>query len=338
MQRGERLMPHNGLPRRALLAAAGATLALPALTLPALAQRFPDRPLRLVVGYPPGGSNDVTARILAPRLQELLGQPVIVENRPGANATLGSDHVVRAAPDGTTVLLASSAPLAIMPATSSKVPYDTLRDLQIITGVAATPEVVAVGPSVTARDMREFLAIAQRGQLNIASSGSGGMAHLAIEQLRRDFGQNVVHVPYRGGGPAVVDTLSGNVHAVIVDLSALFGQIRDGKLRALVVTDQVRSALLPDVPSSPEAGVPNMQAVNWIVTAVPKATPGPVVQALHAAFHRIASSDEVKERYRAVGMEPLVHASPEVAQDFMRAEVERWGRIARESGARAEDG
>ncbi|MBX6374286.1 MAG: tripartite tricarboxylate transporter substrate binding protein [Acetobacteraceae bacterium] len=330
-------MSNCALPRRSLLRATGAAtgLALPAVGT--VAQDYPNRPVRIVIGYPPGGSNDVTARILQPRVAELLGQPLVIENRPGANATLAAEHVARSTPDGYTLYLASSSPLVIAPHTSAHVNYDTARDFATITTVAATPSVLAIGPATRARNLQEFLAQARREQVNIASSGSGGLAHLAIEILRREVSQNIAHVPYRGGGPAATDTMAGNVHGVIVDLAAVFGLIRDGKLRGIGVMSEQRSALLPDAPTFTEAGVPSVVAVNWIAVLAPRGTPQPVLARLHGALTQAATAPEIRERFAAVGLEPMTHPSPDAAHAFIRSELERWGSVARASGARAEN-
>ncbi len=324
-------MTHR-LSRRAVLAGATGLLATPAL-----AQDFPTRPVRIIIGYPPGGSNDVTARILQPKLQELLGQPVVIENRPGANATLAAGFVAGSAPDGYTLFLASSSPLVIAPFTSANVPYETGRDFAAVTAVAATPSVLAVGPAMPAQNLADFLAFAKRQPINIASSGAGGLAHLAIEVLRRDVTDNITHVPYRGGGPATTDTMSGNVHGVIVDLAAVFSLVREGKLRALGVMSDRRSALLPDVPTFTEAGLPGVVAVNWVAVLAPARTPDAVLTKLHGALTQVAGSGETRERYANVGLEPLTHASPAAAQDFLRAELARWGGVARATGARADN-
>ncbi len=322
-------------PRRALfaLAAGGAALASPV----ARAQSFPDRPVRIVIGYPPGGSNDVVARILQPSTQALLGVPIVIENRPGANATIGTDYVAHSTPDGYTVLLASSSPLAIAPYTSPRIPYDTGRDFAAVATVAATPSVLAVGPGMRARTLAEFLAAAREGPVNIASSGSGGLAHLAIEVLRRDVSPNITHVPYRGGGPAATDTMAGNVGGVIVDLAAIFGLIREGKLRALGVMSEARSALLPDVPTFTEAGLPGVVAVNWIAVLAPARTPPAVLHRLHGVLTQVATAPETVERFAAVGVEPFTESSPAAAQAFVRGELERWGAVARATGARADE-
>ena len=322
------------LSRRMLLGAA-AGLALPALH--AQAQEYPSRPIRLIIGFPPGGSNDVTARILQARLQELLGQPIVIENRPGANATLAAEYVARSTPDGYTLYLASSSPLVIAPHTSAHVAYNTSNDFAAITTVAATPSVLAVGPGTRARNLQEFLAEARRGPVNVASSGSGGLAHLAIEILRREVSQNITHVPYRGGGPAATDTLSGNVQGVIVDLAAIYGLIREGKLRALAVMSNDRTALLPDVPTFTESGVPGVVAVNWVAVLAPARTPAPVLMRLHGALSDAANAAQTKERFAAQGLETMTFRTPAATQDFIRSEWDRWGAVARASGARADE-
>ena len=322
------------LSRRMLLGAA-AGLALPALH--AQAQEYPSRPIRLIIGFPPGGSNDVTARILQARLQELLGQPIVIENRPGANATLAAEYVARSTPDGYTLYLASSSPLVIAPHTSAHVAYNTSNDFAAITTVAATPSVLAVGPGTRARNLQEFLAEARRGPVNVASSGSGGLAHLAIEILRREVSQNITHVPYRGGGPAATDTLSGNVQGVIVDLAAIYGLIREGKLRALAVMSNERTALLPEVPTFTESGVPGVVAVNWVAVLAPARTHAPVLMRLHGALSDAANGAQTKERFAAQGLETMTFPTPAATQDFIRSEWDRWGAVARASGARADE-
>ncbi|PZW50900.1 tripartite-type tricarboxylate transporter receptor subunit TctC [Humitalea rosea] len=324
----------RGVSRRPLL---GALAALAAPATRASAQAYPSRPVRIIIGYPPGGSNDVTARIIQPKLQELLGQPVIIENRPGANATLGADYVVRSDPDGYTLFLASSSPLVIAPFTSAHVPYDTGRDFAAIATVAQTPSVLAVGPATQARNLPEFLALARRQPVNIASSGAGGLAHLAIEILRREVSQNITHVPYRGGGPAATDTISGNVHGVIVDLAGIQGLIRDGKLRPLAVMSDERSALMPDVPTFTESGVPGVVAVNWVAVLAPKRTPQPLLDRLHDVITQVAGSAETRERFAMVGLEPKTLPSTAAAQAFINSELARWSEVARVTGVKADD-
>lgn len=322
------------LARRWLLAAGLAAAAFgPA---PAVAQDYPSRPINLIVGFPPGGSNDIVARILAPRLGEALGQPVVVVNKPGSNALIGTDFVAKAPPDGYTITLASASPLVIAPATYAKLPFDPIKDLQGITTVAATPELVAVHPSTPAKDLAELVALAKTKDVTISSSGNGGLPHLAIELLRSATGGRFLHVPYKGAGPAVTDTAGGHVQGVIMDLPALQALVKDGKLRPLAITNKERSPVLPETGTSVEQGVPSLLAFNWFAVMGPAKMPKPVVDKLHAALVKVAQSPEVREAMLKVGVEPMTHASPDAFAAFMRDETARWGKIARDAGAKAD--
>jgi tripartite-type tricarboxylate transporter receptor subunit TctC len=317
----------------AALAATAAGIAGPAM---AQAQDYPNRPIQLIVGFPPGGSNDIVARILAPKLAEVLGQPVVVVNKPGSNALIGTDFVAKAAPDGYTLTLASASPLVIAPATYAKMPFDALKDLTGITTVAATPELVAVHPSTPAKTLADLVALAKTKDVTLSSSGNGGLPHLAIELLRTATGGRFVHVPYKGAGPAVTDTAGGHVNGVIMDLPALQALVKDGKLRPIAITNKERSPVLPDTSTSVEQGIPSLLAFNWFAVMGPAKLPKPIVDKLHAALSRVVQSTEVKEAMLKVGIEPMTHASPDAFAAFMRDETTRWGKIARDSGARAD--
>jgi tripartite-type tricarboxylate transporter receptor subunit TctC len=321
--------------RRALLATAAAAPVALGLR-PAAAQDWPSRPIRLVVGFPPGGSNDIVARILAPKLTALLGgATVVVENRTGANGTIGADSVARAAPDGYTFLLASASVVAISMATFPNLPYDTLRDFAPVAMVGMTPELLAVNPQVPARTLQEVIALARTRDLHFSSSGNGGLPHLAIELLRKVAGERVIHVPYRGAVAAAVDAINGQVQGIIMDLPAIHSMAREGKLRAIAVTANARSPLMPDVPTSVEQGVPSLIAVNWFTVVAPARTPEAIVNRMHAALTRAVNDPEVREQYTRAGVEPLTSPSPAACREYLAAEIERWGAIAREAGARA---
>lgn len=322
--------------RWAKLLACGAVLAAAAGALQA--QTYPTKPIRLVVGFPPGGSNDIVARQMAPKLTQLLGAQVVVENRPGANATIGTEFVARSAPDGYTLTLASASPLAISLFTYPNIPYDTLRDFAGITTVASTPELLAIHPSLPARSLKELIALArsQPGKLNFASSGNGGLPHLAIELFKNLGKVNIVHVPYKGAGPAVVDLLGGHVHAMIIDLPVLLPHVKSGKLRGIAVTAPARAALLPDLPTSGEQGLPGLIAVNWFAIMAPAKTPKPVVDRLYGAIAQVANAADMKEQFRTLGIEAYVQSSPEAFMSFLREDIARWGKVAKESGARAD--
>jgi tripartite-type tricarboxylate transporter receptor subunit TctC len=304
----------------------------------AFAQTYPTKPVRLVIGFPPGGSNDIVARQLAPRLGQLLGVQVIVDNRPGANATVGTDHVAKSPPDGYTLTLGSASPLAISPFTYPNIPYDTLRDLAPITTVASTPEMIATHPSLPVRNLKELVGLAkqQPGKLNFASSGNGGLPHLAIELFRKLGSVNIVHVPYKGAGPALTDLMGGHVHAMIVDVPVLAPGVKSGKLRGIAVTAEKRTPLLPDLATAPEQGMPALIAVNWFAIMAPAKTPKPIVDRLHEAIVKAATAPEMKQQFDTIGVEAFVQPSPEAFTAFLRNDLVRWGKVAKESGARAD--
>lgn len=327
-----------GLRRRAFTAAATllATTAGLCGATGAQAQDYPNRPITLVVGFPPGGSNDIVARILAPKLGELLGAPVVVVNKPGSNALIGTDFVARAAPDGYTLTLASASPLVISPNTYSKMPFDPLKDLTGITAVAATPELLAVHPSVPAKTLAELVALSKTREVALSSSGNGGLPHLAIELLRTASQGRFLHVPYKGAGPAVTDTAGGHVDGVIMDLPALQALVKEGRLRPLAITNKERSPVLPQTPTTVEQGLPTVLAFNWFAVLGPAGLPRPVVDKLHKALVTAVQSTPVREAMVKVGVEPMTHDSPEAFAAFMRDELQRWGKVARDSGARAD--
>ena len=304
----------------------------------AYAQNYPTKPIRLVIGFPPGGSNDIVARQLAPRVTQLLGVQVIVENRPGANATIATDQVAKSPPDGYTIMLGSASPLVISPFTYPNLPYDTLRDLAAITTVASTPEMIAIHPSLPARNLKELVALAksQPGKLAFASSGNGGLPHLAIELFKTLGKVNVLHVPYKGAGPASIDLIGGHVHAMIIDMPALAPGVQNGKLRGIAITAEKRTPLLPEIPTTGEQGMPGLIAVNWFGIMAPAKTPAPVIEKLYAAFVKAASAPEMKEQFDKVGVDAYLHPSPEAFTSFLRQELTRWGKIAKESGAKSD--
>ncbi|MDP3190260.1 tripartite tricarboxylate transporter substrate binding protein [Rhodoferax sp.] len=326
------------LRRRSLLGAGALVAGTAALGISphAHAQTFPSRAISLVVGFPPGGSNDIVARILAPRLGELLGVPVVVVNKPGSNALIGTDFVARSAPDGYTITLASASPLVISPNTYSKMPFDPIKDLTGITSVAATPELIAVHPSVPANTLQELVALSRTREISLSSSGNGGLPHLAIELLRTATSGRFLHVPYRGAGPAVTDTAGGHVNGVIMDLPALLGMVKEGKLRPLAITNKERSPALPQTPTSVEQGIPSLLAFNWFAVMGPAGLPRPVVERLHKALNETIQTQQVRDALVANGIDPMGAATPETFNAFMREELQRWGVVARASGARAD--
>ena len=311
---------------------------LSALGAVAPAQDYPSKPIRLIVGFPPGGSNDIIARYIAPKLGEALGAQVVVENRPGANATIATEFVARAAPDGYTLTLASASPLAISPHTYTKIGYDTLRDFAGITTVAMTPELVAVHPALPVRSLQELIALAraQPGKLNFASAGNGGLPHLAIELFKSLAKVNVQHVPYKGASPAAVDVIGGHIEGMIMDFPAIYTHVKQGKMRGLALAAEKRTALMPEIPTAAEQGLPGLLAVNWFAVMAPAKTPRAVQDKLHATLVRVASAADMKERFNAIGIESMTSPSPEAFAKFLQSELVRWEKVAKASGARAD--
>jgi len=303
-----------------------------------LAQQYPTKPLRMIVGFPPGGSNDIVARIVAPKLGELLGQQVVVENRAGANATIGTEFVAKSAPDGYTLLLGSASALVISPHTYSKLGYDTVRDFAPVTAIAMTPEAVAVHPALPARDLKSLIALAKQhpGKLDFASSGNGGLPHLAIELFKTQANVNVQHVPFKGAGPAVTDLLGGHVQGIIMDFPAIYAQMKSSKLRGVALAAEKRIALMPDLATTGEQGLPGLLAVNWFMILTPAKTPAPVVQRLYGALQKAVNAPEIKERFATVGVETFTQESPMQSTEFLKTELVRWGKVAKASGARAD--
>ena len=300
-------------------------------------QDYPNKSISLVVGFPPGGSNDIVARLFAPKLTELLGQSVVVLNKSGSNGLIGTDFVAKAAPDGYVITIASTSALVISPHTFQKMPFNTLTDLVGITTIAQTPELLAIHPSVPAKSLKELIALSKIRRVTISSSGSGGLPHLAIELLRGAAGSgDIIHVPYKGAGPAIADLLGAHVDGIIVDLPPLYPLVQDGRLRAVAITNTQRAVLLPDTLTSVEQGFPEMLAFNWFGVMAPAKTPQPIVDKLYSALIRAANSPELIEAMRKVGVEPFVQSSPKAFGEFLQKETDRWGVVARASGAKSD--
>ncbi|XUF61323.1 tripartite tricarboxylate transporter substrate binding protein [Bordetella pertussis] len=287
--------------RIAYTLALGAALAAPA----AVAAPFPDRPVRLVVPYPPGGGADIFARTLSEPLAAQLGQPVIVENRPGANGIIGTDAVARAAPDGYTILLGNSGPNAINQAIYPDLPYDAVDSFEEVSLIGYTTHVLVVHPGVQARSVTELIALARRspGQLNFASTGQGGTPHLAGELFKLMTGTDMVHVPYKGASPSNADVIAGQVQLTFNTLPPLMTSIRAGKVRALAVTGKQRSQLLPEVPTIDEAGVAGYDVQTWYGIHAPAGTPAAVVDRLNQALVAVLSNAQVRAALVGQGYE-----------------------------------
>lgn len=288
--------------------------------------------VRLVVAYPPGGSNDVAARILAPRLGAELGANVIIDNRAGANGSVGADAVAKAPADGSTLLLISASPLVIVPHVMARTPYETLRDFAPVNQVAQTPEAIGVHPALGIASLGQLLERAKTEDVRISSSGNGGMPHLTIELLKAASKGRIIHVPYKGGGPAVADAVAGHVEAVVMDLSALQQQFKGGKLKPLAVTSARRDDFLPEVPTARELGLPSVDAANWIGMFAPARTPAATIARLNKALLKVLALPEVVAQLQAAALTPVSQASPAAFAGFVAREHARWGRVVRETG------
>jgi len=298
---------------------------------------YPQRPVRLVVPFPPGASpNDIIGRLIAKPWSESLGQQVVVDNRAGAGGTIGTEVVAKANPDGYTLLI-SSTTLTTSPNLYKSLGYDVARDLQGITMIAAAPMLLFVHPSVQAKTAKEFLAYAKAnpGQLRFGSGGNGTVPHFAGEMLKSMTGVQMTHVGYKGGAPAVTALLGGEVNVYIDTPTATLGFVKQGKLRVLAVTEKKRIAMMPELPTLDEAGVPGYEMRVWYGFFAPAKTPQTIVSRLHAETAKALATDEVKSRLALLGTEP-VGTPPDVFQPLVRAELARWAKVAKDAGIRPE--
>lgn len=311
----------------------GFSLLLPTL---ASAQDFPNRPIRLIVPFPPGGPNDIIARVVGSRMSELLKQPVLIDNRGGQGGVLGTDLVAKAKPDGYTIAISSAGALAISP-NMEKVAYDTLKDLQPITLVAKVPEMLVVATSVPAKNMGELTALAkaQPGRLNFASTGPGSLPHLAGELFKLTAKIDIVHVPYRGAAPAVNDLLGQQVQMVFLDLPVLLPQILAGKLRPIAIGALERAPTAMDVPTTAEVGMPDLRAENWYGMVAPAGTPAAIVASLNKAATEAMRNSAVKEKLASQGA-LLVGGTPEQFSGFIGDETRKWAKVIKDAGVDTE--
>src|SRR6202163_5020904 len=325
----------KGVSREAFMRVFGAlAAALSVLLWPALAaaQDFPNRQIRLIVPFPAGGPNDIIARVVGQRMSELIKQPVVIDNRGGQGGGLGTDAVAKAKPDGYTVATSSAGALAISPS-MEKVAYDTLKDLQPVTLVATVPEMLVVATNVPVKNMSELIALAkaQPGKLNFASTGPGGMPHLAGELLKLTAKIDIVHVPYRGAAPAVNDLLGQQVQMAFLDLPALLPQIKAGKLRAIAIGSPRRAPTAMEVPTTAEEGMPDRLAENWYGMVAPAGTPPPIVTTLNRAALEAMRDPDVKEKLATQGA-LLIGDTPEHFRDFIDTEIRKWTKVIKDAG------
>jgi tripartite-type tricarboxylate transporter receptor subunit TctC len=316
--------------------AAAFVLLLAGCVTTAQAQTYPAKPIHMLVGFPPGGPTDVVGRIIADKLGEQLGQPVVVENRPGAAGNIAAEQVAKAAPDGYTVLYASNA-IAISPGLYAKLGFDPVKDLIPVTEAGTGSLVLVVHPSVPANTVQEFIDYAKGkpGQLNYASSGSGTITHLAAVLFSQRTGIQTQHVPYKGSAPSLVDVVAGRVQFLMGAINTAVPFIKDGKLRALAVTGLKRSPALPEVKTLDESGLPGFEAANWQGVFVPAGTPAPIVARLNAEIVKAVRSPELKPKLAQQDMEPTGPGVEAFGAAF-RDELARWTKLAKEAGIKAE--
>ncbi|MEQ1773951.1 MAG: tripartite tricarboxylate transporter substrate binding protein [Burkholderiales bacterium] len=298
---------------------------------------YPSRPVRYLLPFPPGGPSDIVARLFGQKLGEALGQQVVLDNRGGASGAIASEIAARAAPDGHTLLQCTIGTMAINPALFPKLPYDPLRDFRTVTQLAGTPYMLVVHPAVPAKSVKDLIALAKArpGQLNFGSGGVGTTNHFSGELFRLAAGVNIVHVPYKGTGPAMTDLIGGQVQMMFMNLLPAMPQVRGGKLRGVAVTSAKRSVAAPDIPTVAESGLPGYETTGWHGLVVPAKTPAAIVLRLQSELAKIARVPDVRERLAAEGTETLGNTPDEFAA-VLKAEIIKWAGVVKAAGIKAE--
>jgi tripartite-type tricarboxylate transporter receptor subunit TctC len=298
---------------------------------------YPSRPIRIVDAFPAGGPSDIVARALSPKLGEALGQPVVVDNRGGASGIVGCEIVANATPDGHTLLLGPSGALTIQPSLSKKLPFDPQRDFEPVTQLTTGPQVIAVHPAVPAKSVQELIALAKAkpGQLNFASGGGGTANHLAAEVFKLAAGIDIVHIPYKGTGPALTSVLSGETQLIVSSLLPALPHVKSGKLRALAVTSTSRSPAVPDVPTAAESGLPKFETSSWHGILVPAKTPRAIITRLHAEVVKVLNLPDVRERLTSQGLN-IVASTPQAFAAYIKSETIKYARVIKQVGIKPE--
>ncbi len=307
------------------------------LTAGALAQEWsPAKPVRIIVPIT-GSTNDVLGRLVAAKLQDLIGQPVIVENRPGAGGNIGADYVAKSAPDGLTLLVGYNGPIAINPTLFEKMPYDPVKDLMPITLAVSSPQYLTVNPSLPVHTVKEFVEWAKShpGQLSYASVAAGSASHLTMEMFKSAAQFQATHVPYRGAGPAVTDLVAGNVHAAFLVPGNVQQFVKEGRLRLIASSGQKRFASTPDVPTLAESGYPDFVATSWIGFLAPAGTPKPIIARYNKEIVKVLHMPDVREKLQGMEFE-VVAGTPEQFAGWIRTEIPRWGKVIKATGAKAD--
>ncbi len=304
---------------------------------PAADAPYPAKPIRFILGYPPGGASDAVARMLVGPLTARLGQQIIIDNRPGAGGNIAGEITARAAPDGYTWFLGNNGILATNQALYPKMPFDALRDFATVVLIATQPSVLVTHPALPVKNVKELVALAKArpGQLNYASSGTGTAGHLAGELFKGLTGVSYQHIPYKGGGPAVIDVLSGQVQFMFATAASVIPHTRTARLRALAVTSAQRSPSVPELPTVAEEGIAGFEALTWHGLVVPAATPAPVIARINTEMNAALASSELKERLATQGVEAR-GGKPEEFAAFLRTEIPKWTKVVRDSGAKVD--
>jgi len=306
-------------------------------TTSAVAQSYPSKPIRIIIAQAPGSATDVISRVVGNRLSEGLGQPVIIEAKPGAGGALGTEAAARSAPDGYTLFMANNSTHGSNPALYAKLPYDAVNDFAPISMVASVPYVLIVHPSVQAKNVEELIAMAKArpGKINYASAGNGSTHHFCGELLKTSAGIDLVHVPYKGSPPGVTAVAAGEVGMMFANLTDIGGQLKGGKIKALAVTSPTRAPLIPDVPTLSEAGVQGFEILSWFALVAPAGTPGPIIKQLNAEAVKVLARDDVKGTLGAQGL-TVYSSTPEQVSAHIKSEIAKFTRIARAANIRAE--
>lgn len=309
-----------------LAAAVMAALSLATAATAAERGDYPNRPIRMLVGFAPGGGTDTTARAMANKLTERLGQQVIIDNRPGAAGNIATDIAARSSPDGYTILMGTIAALSINPSLYAKLPFDPVKDLQPITRAVDSTNILVVHPSVQVASVKELVALAKSKPLNGGSSGVGGAGHLALELFNLQAGTKITHVPYKGGGPAMVDLVAGNINLIFATAASAMPHIKSGRIKPLAVTTAKRSGLVPDLPTIAEAGLKDFEANNWYGILAPAKTPRPIIDRLNKEIVAVLNAPDIKAFLFKQGLD-VAPSTPEAFAAYIRSEKAKWEKV-----------
>lgn len=307
------------------------------MALPAAAQQYPTRPIRIIAQFTPGTSTDIMARVTAQHLSKVFNQQVIVDNRPGAGAVLGTEIAARATPDGHTLVTALSSAFGINPTLYARIPYDAVKDFEPIANLVLTPQTLVASPSASFKTLKEFVAYARErpGTVNYASLGSGSTSHLSTEMFRSVAGIKINHIPFKGSGEAHPQLMGGQIPVMCDAIPATMPHIKAGKLRGLGIATLKRSTFLPDLPTIAEQGFPGFEAVGWIGLAAPAKTPAAILDRLNAELNKMLNDADVKERLNTLAFTPVGSTRKEFA-DYIQSEIAKWGKAVKDSGARVD--